>query len=186
MREAIQEAIADNPVILFMKGTPEAPACGFSARTVAILQAVGRQVRGRRHPARPGDPPGAVGNLELADDPTTVRRRRADRRLRHRHRDVRDGRARAGARARGRAGRRGPQRQPRSGRRRCRSRTGFSRQPRSPGPWSTGRSSRSGLTMGALGARPDAAPVARGRARAARRERRRGRRSSGSRSAARR
>jgi monothiol glutaredoxin len=41
MREAIQEAIAENPVILFMKGTPEAPACGFSARTVAILQSMG-------------------------------------------------------------------------------------------------------------------------------------------------
>ena len=27
-------------VILFMKGTPEAPACGFSARTVAILQSL--------------------------------------------------------------------------------------------------------------------------------------------------
>ena len=41
MRDAIQEAIAENPVILFMKGNPEAPACGFSARTVAILQSVG-------------------------------------------------------------------------------------------------------------------------------------------------
>jgi monothiol glutaredoxin len=41
MRAAIQEAIDNNSVILFMKGTPEAPACGFSARTVAILQAVG-------------------------------------------------------------------------------------------------------------------------------------------------
>jgi monothiol glutaredoxin len=41
MREAIQEAIAENPVILFMKGTPEAPACGFSARTVAALQSLG-------------------------------------------------------------------------------------------------------------------------------------------------
>ncbi len=41
MREAIQEAIGENPVILFMKGNPEAPACGFSARTVAILQSVG-------------------------------------------------------------------------------------------------------------------------------------------------
>ena len=27
-------------MILFMKGTPEAPACGFSARTVAALQAL--------------------------------------------------------------------------------------------------------------------------------------------------
>jgi monothiol glutaredoxin len=43
MREAIQEAISENPVLLFMKGTPEAPACGFSARTVAILQSVGTQ-----------------------------------------------------------------------------------------------------------------------------------------------
>jgi monothiol glutaredoxin len=38
IREAISEAIAGHKVILFMKGTPEAPACGFSARTVAILQ----------------------------------------------------------------------------------------------------------------------------------------------------
>ena len=43
MQDAIQEAISDNPVILFMKGTPDAPACGFSARTVAILQTVGAQ-----------------------------------------------------------------------------------------------------------------------------------------------
>jgi monothiol glutaredoxin len=43
MREAIQEAISENPVILFMKGTPDAPACGFSARTVAMLQSVGTQ-----------------------------------------------------------------------------------------------------------------------------------------------
>jgi monothiol glutaredoxin len=40
MREAIQEAISENPVILFMKGNPDAPACGFSARTVAILQSM--------------------------------------------------------------------------------------------------------------------------------------------------
>jgi monothiol glutaredoxin len=41
IRQAITEAIGENPVILFMKGTPDAPACGFSARTVAALQAVG-------------------------------------------------------------------------------------------------------------------------------------------------
>jgi monothiol glutaredoxin len=38
---AIQEAIAGNDILLFMKGTPEAPRCGFSARTVAALEAVG-------------------------------------------------------------------------------------------------------------------------------------------------
>jgi monothiol glutaredoxin len=38
---AIQEAIAENEILLFMKGTPEEPRCGFSARTVAALEAVG-------------------------------------------------------------------------------------------------------------------------------------------------
>jgi monothiol glutaredoxin len=42
MREAIQSAISENPVLLFMKGTPEQPMCGFSARTVAILQSLGK------------------------------------------------------------------------------------------------------------------------------------------------
>ena len=41
LRDAIQNAIDENPVILFMKGTPEQPACGFSARTVQALQSVG-------------------------------------------------------------------------------------------------------------------------------------------------
>jgi monothiol glutaredoxin len=40
IRDAITEAISAHKVILFMKGTPEAPACGFSARTVAALQAL--------------------------------------------------------------------------------------------------------------------------------------------------
>jgi monothiol glutaredoxin len=40
IRDAIAEAIAEHRVILFMKGTPEAPACGFSARTVAALQSL--------------------------------------------------------------------------------------------------------------------------------------------------
>src|SRR3954451_24104341 len=41
LRDAIAEAIRENDVILFMKGTPEMPACGFSARTVAALQSTG-------------------------------------------------------------------------------------------------------------------------------------------------
>ena len=42
LRDEIAKAIDENPVLLFMKGTPEQPACGFSARTVAALQSVGR------------------------------------------------------------------------------------------------------------------------------------------------
>ncbi|GAC1439916.1 MAG: Grx4 family monothiol glutaredoxin [Solirubrobacteraceae bacterium] len=41
IRAAIAEAISEHDVILFMKGTPEAPACGFSARTVGALQSLG-------------------------------------------------------------------------------------------------------------------------------------------------
>jgi monothiol glutaredoxin len=40
IRQAVADAIASNDVILFMKGTPDAPACGFSARTVGALQAL--------------------------------------------------------------------------------------------------------------------------------------------------
>jgi monothiol glutaredoxin len=42
LRDEIQNVIGANPVLLFMKGTPEQPMCGFSARTVAVLQSLGR------------------------------------------------------------------------------------------------------------------------------------------------
>jgi monothiol glutaredoxin len=37
IREFIENAVQENKVMLFMKGTPSAPACGFSARTAACL-----------------------------------------------------------------------------------------------------------------------------------------------------
>ena len=43
VRDAIQDAIADHEIILFMKGTPERPMCGFSARTSAALEALGAE-----------------------------------------------------------------------------------------------------------------------------------------------
>ena len=39
--EAIDQAIGQNRVMLFMKGTPDRPACGFSQRTVLALRDVG-------------------------------------------------------------------------------------------------------------------------------------------------
>src|ERR687890_2311822 len=36
----IAKAIGEHDVILFMKGTPERPMCGFSARTAAVLDAL--------------------------------------------------------------------------------------------------------------------------------------------------
>lgn len=41
LAQEVRTRIADTPVILFMKGTPDQPYCGFSARTVAALDGVG-------------------------------------------------------------------------------------------------------------------------------------------------
>ena len=38
----IRQQLADNPVLLYMKGTPEAPECGFSRAIVATLQNAGQ------------------------------------------------------------------------------------------------------------------------------------------------
>ena len=40
IRNFLQQAIAENRVMLFMKGTPDAPRCGFSLRTSACLNAL--------------------------------------------------------------------------------------------------------------------------------------------------
>ena len=37
----ISQAVTDHPVVLFMKGTPDAPRCGFSSLAVQILDHVG-------------------------------------------------------------------------------------------------------------------------------------------------
>ena len=40
-RSAIESLLRDNRVVLFMKGTPQFPMCGFSGNAVQILQALG-------------------------------------------------------------------------------------------------------------------------------------------------
>jgi monothiol glutaredoxin len=44
--DRIKQDIADNPVVLFMKGTPVFPQCGFSARVVQILTQLGVKFKG--------------------------------------------------------------------------------------------------------------------------------------------
>ncbi len=39
--DRIQATVTENPVVLFMKGTPVFPQCGFSARVVQILTHMG-------------------------------------------------------------------------------------------------------------------------------------------------
>lgn len=41
LREQVETMISENQVMLFMKGTPDAPRCGFSMRTIQILEALG-------------------------------------------------------------------------------------------------------------------------------------------------
>ncbi len=41
--ETIKKQIEENPVILYMKGSPNAPQCGFSMRTSQALMACGKR-----------------------------------------------------------------------------------------------------------------------------------------------
>ncbi|TKR55517.1 Grx4 family monothiol glutaredoxin [Allopusillimonas ginsengisoli] len=41
VQDFIRETVTGNPVVLFMKGTAQAPQCGFSGRAIQILQASG-------------------------------------------------------------------------------------------------------------------------------------------------
>jgi monothiol glutaredoxin len=41
LQAKVEEIIGSNPVLLFMKGTPEMPRCGFSMRVVGMLEQLG-------------------------------------------------------------------------------------------------------------------------------------------------
>ena len=42
VNERIKEQLENNPVLVYIKGTPDFPQCGFSGQTVAALKAIGR------------------------------------------------------------------------------------------------------------------------------------------------
>jgi len=43
IKQVISEQVKNNPVVLYMKGSPQFPQCGFSANAVGILNAIGVQ-----------------------------------------------------------------------------------------------------------------------------------------------
>jgi len=45
VNERIKSELSSSPVVLFMKGTPDFPQCGFSAQTVAALRALGAKFK---------------------------------------------------------------------------------------------------------------------------------------------
>jgi monothiol glutaredoxin len=46
LRSKVEETVKASPVVIFMKGTPDFPQCGFSARAVQVLRAAGVQKLG--------------------------------------------------------------------------------------------------------------------------------------------
>ena len=71
--ERIKEQLKSNPVVLYMKGTPDFPQCGFSAAAVRALAVVRRELRVREHLRGSGAARGAQAVFELADVPAALR-----------------------------------------------------------------------------------------------------------------
>ncbi|MCC6828310.1 MAG: Grx4 family monothiol glutaredoxin [Novosphingobium sp.] len=65
--ERITRIITENPVVLFMKGVPAAPQCGFSAAVVKVLDTLGVSYEGINVLA---DPFLREGIKEFSDWPT--------------------------------------------------------------------------------------------------------------------
>ena len=43
INDTIKQQLSENSILLYMKGTPQAPQCGFSAKTVQALMACGQR-----------------------------------------------------------------------------------------------------------------------------------------------
>ena len=75
IKEKIHDTVTGNPVVLYMKGTPQAPQCGFSARAIQILQACG--VRNPVTVDVLADPEVRQGVKDYANWPTVPQPRRS-------------------------------------------------------------------------------------------------------------
>ena len=88
IEQFIDNEVKNNDVVLFMKGTPQFPQCGFSGQVVQILDHLGVAYKGLnvlefRRPAQRHQ-----GLFELADHSAALCEGRVRRRLRHHPRDV--------------------------------------------------------------------------------------------------
>jgi monothiol glutaredoxin len=91
--ERIKDDITSNDVVLYMKGTPVFPMCGFSAGVVQVLNGIDVKFQAYNVLEDPSIREGIKAFLELADHPPALRQGRVRRRLRHRSRDGRERRA---------------------------------------------------------------------------------------------
>ena len=88
IEQFIDNEVKGNDVVLFMKGTPQFPQCGFSGQVVQILDHLGVTYKGLNVLDSDGVARRHQGLFELADHSAALREGRVRRRLRHRARDV--------------------------------------------------------------------------------------------------
>jgi len=86
--DTIKKQIEENDVILYMKGSPNAPQCGFSSRTSQAIMACGKRFAYVDILSNPEIRQSLPGYANLS---TVVDQGRADRWVRYRHRDARAG-----------------------------------------------------------------------------------------------
>ena len=105
----IDNEVKANDVVLFMKGTPQFPMCGFSGQVVQILDYLGVAYKGlnvlENDDLRGGD----QVLFQLADHPAALCQRRVRRRLRYRARNVPGRRAAIAVQGQGHRGERNAQ-----------------------------------------------------------------------------
>ena len=76
LKTRIDNEIGSEQVVLFMKGTPVFPQCGFSAATVGVLSHLGVKFRGINVLEDENYPRRHQGLFRLANDPTALCKRR--------------------------------------------------------------------------------------------------------------
>ena len=107
IEQFIDNEVKSNDVVLFMKGTPQFPQCGFSGQVVQILDHVGVGYKGLNVLESAELRNGIKDLFELADHSAALRQGRVRRRLRHHPRDVPGRRIAAAVCRQGRRGQRG-------------------------------------------------------------------------------
>ena len=104
IEQFIDNEVKGNDVVLFMKGTPQFPMCGFSGQVVQILDYLGVAYKGLNVLENDDLRQRHQGLFQLADHPAALRQGRVRRRLRHHPRDVPGRRAAIAAQGQGRSG----------------------------------------------------------------------------------
>ena len=72
VEQLIRDQIKDNKVLIYMKGTPQFPQCGFSARSIEVLTQIGRPICVCKHLGKPRNSCNIAKSCKLANLSTTM------------------------------------------------------------------------------------------------------------------